>query len=308
MRAGRRSLCWPRALAWRNCSPRRGSSAARVGLAHQQHVARVQRAVQHLLHVDSLAQFAHQAEVDAVGNLQAVMAVHGDELMVFLLFEIDCGADLGKSPPPKLVVRSVRMRAGRLFVPHATVDQNALPWTDEPATHFRHAADACRTALPPSRAEGFQRVARWLPSVGHDPAPLWLEVGGAHLAGGGRCPGRGAGADRQERGLPPPVPTTRRCWSSPRATGAWTSSKLAALVGPVGRADASFVKSRTGFAIGGVSPVGAGGRALHAASIAICSASIASGPRPAIPNGVFRLSPADLQRLTGAPWADVVQA
>jgi prolyl-tRNA editing enzyme YbaK/EbsC (Cys-tRNA(Pro) deacylase) len=26
------------------------------------------------------------------------------------------------------------------------------------------------------------------------------------------------------------------------------------------------------------------------------------------PNGVFQLTPQDLQRLTGAPWADVVQA
>ena len=31
--------------------------------------------------------------------------------------------------------------------------------------------------------------------------------------------------------------------------------KVAALVGPVGRADADFVKARTGFSIGGVSPV-----------------------------------------------------
>ena len=41
--------------------------------------------------------------------------------------------------------------------------------------------------------------------------------------------------------------------------------RLAALVGPVGRADAQFVKSRTGFAIGGVSPVGLAGRAGAAA-------------------------------------------
>ena len=33
-------------------------------------------------------------------------------------------------------------------------------------------------------------------------------------------------------------------------------ARLTAIVGSVGRADAAFVKSRTGFAIGGVSPVG----------------------------------------------------
>jgi prolyl-tRNA editing enzyme YbaK/EbsC (Cys-tRNA(Pro) deacylase) len=82
--------------------------------------------------------------------------------------------------------------------------------------------------------------------------------------------------------------------------------KVAALVGPLGRADADFVKARTGFSIGGVSPVG------HATPpVTLTDQDLfrfeeiwaAAGH----PNGVFRLRPDDLVRLTGAPVAEVVQ-
>jgi len=83
--------------------------------------------------------------------------------------------------------------------------------------------------------------------------------------------------------------------------------KVDALVGKTGRADADFVKARTGFSIGGVSPVG------HAqAPVTLIDRDLfrfeeiwaAAGH----PHGVFRLRPHDLERLTGAPVADVVQA
>jgi len=84
--------------------------------------------------------------------------------------------------------------------------------------------------------------------------------------------------------------------------------RVAALVGPVGRADAEFVKARTGFSIGGVSPVG------HATPpVVLIDRALfrfdwiwaAAGH----PNAVFRLAPADLPVLTGgAPVADVTQA
>lgn len=82
--------------------------------------------------------------------------------------------------------------------------------------------------------------------------------------------------------------------------------KVAAQVGAIGRADADFVKRQTGFSIGGVSPVG------HAnPPVTLIDQDLqrfdevwaAAGH----PNGVFRLSPADLARLTGAPVVDVVQ-
>ncbi|NML47298.1 YbaK/EbsC family protein [Ramlibacter sp. G-1-2-2] len=83
--------------------------------------------------------------------------------------------------------------------------------------------------------------------------------------------------------------------------------KVDAIVGKTGRADAEFVKAKTGFSIGGVSPVG------HAqAPVTLIDRELfrfeeiwaAAGH----PHGVFKLRPQDLEQLTGAPVADVVQA
>lgn len=72
----------------------------------------------------------------------------------------------------------------------------------------------------------------------------------------------------------------------------------------LGRADAEFVKTRTGFSIGGVSPL------AHATpSVTLIDQSLfrfdeiwaAAGH----PHGVFQLSPQQLQALTGAPVADL---
>ncbi len=82
--------------------------------------------------------------------------------------------------------------------------------------------------------------------------------------------------------------------------------KVDALVGKTGRADAEFVKARTGFTIGGVSPV------AHATPpVTLIDRDLfrfdeiwaAAGH----PNGVFPLRPQDLEALTGAPVVDVVQ-
>jgi prolyl-tRNA editing enzyme YbaK/EbsC (Cys-tRNA(Pro) deacylase) len=83
--------------------------------------------------------------------------------------------------------------------------------------------------------------------------------------------------------------------------------RVAAHTGPLGRADADFVKARTGFSIGGVAPL------AHATpTLTLIDRELfrfgeiwaAAGH----PNGVFCLSPDDLVRLTGAPVADVVQS
>ncbi len=86
--------------------------------------------------------------------------------------------------------------------------------------------------------------------------------------------------------------------------------KVEALVcaggGRLGRADADFVKGATGFSIGGVSPL-----AHLRPPVTLIDRELfrfseiwaAAGH----PHGVFRLSPQDLVRLTGAPVADVVQ-
>lgn len=88
--------------------------------------------------------------------------------------------------------------------------------------------------------------------------------------------------------------------------------KVEALVCPdgarLGRADAEFVKTKTGFSIGGVSPL------AHATELVLLIDEslfrfdqiwAAAGH----PNGVFQLAPSDLEWMTGAPVVDVaVQA
>ena len=83
--------------------------------------------------------------------------------------------------------------------------------------------------------------------------------------------------------------------------------KVEAHVGKVGRADADFVKSRTGFSIGGVSPVAHATPPVTLIDQDLLRFDVvwaAAGH----PHGVFALHPSDLQRLTGAPVVDVVQA
>jgi len=75
----------------------------------------------------------------------------------------------------------------------------------------------------------------------------------------------------------------------------------------LGRADADFVKSATGFSIGGVSPVG------HAKPLLVLidrdllrfdEIWAAAGH----PHGVFKLHPDDLAYLTGAPVVDIAES
>lgn len=82
-------------------------------------------------------------------------------------------------------------------------------------------------------------------------------------------------------------------------------TKLAALLGEkTGKADADFVRAETGFAIGGVAPIG------HTGKVVIyIDADLTAYPEiwaaAGAPNAVFRLTPADLARVTGGDVADV---
>lgn len=75
--------------------------------------------------------------------------------------------------------------------------------------------------------------------------------------------------------------------------------KLAAELGDgIGRADADFVRDATGFAIGGVAPVG------HTGPVTIfIDSDLRQYPEiwaaAGSPNAVFRLTPAELERVTG---------
>ncbi len=154
--------------------------------------------------------------------------------------------------------------------------------------------------------EGFRRVSAVLRDLGHPHVPRWLEVAA-------RTSQEAADALGIELGQIAKSVIFRRK-SDDSAVLVVTSGdkrvdekKVAAIAGPLGRADAEFVKARTGFSIGGVSPV------AHATpSFTLIDRELfrfgeiwaAAGH----PNGVFRLSPDELQRLTAAPVADVVVA
>lgn len=162
--------------------------------------------------------------------------------------------------------------------------------------------DLAETARP----EGFLRVRDALRQLGHEPVPQWLEVAARTSQEAADALGVALGQIAKSvvfRRLADDQPVLVIASGDRRVD----ERRLAAAAGPVGRADAAFVRSATGFAIGGVSPVG-----LAGAPVLLLDRELqrfteiwaAAGH----PNGVFRLTPQELQRLTGAPWADVVQA
>jgi prolyl-tRNA editing enzyme YbaK/EbsC (Cys-tRNA(Pro) deacylase) len=80
--------------------------------------------------------------------------------------------------------------------------------------------------------------------------------------------------------------------------------KVAQQVGPIARADAKFVREKTGYAIGGVCPIGhvtPPVTLIDADLLRLDSIWAAAGH----PHAVFNLSPQELMALTGAPVADV---
>jgi len=155
------------------------------------------------------------------------------------------------------------------------------------------------------RPEGFQRVSQALAERGHPHAPLWLDVPARTSQEAADALGVTVGQIAKS------VIFKRRVddvavlvvTSGDRRVD---EQRVAAHTGPLGRADASFVKASTGFSIGGVAPL------AHATpTVTLIDRELfrfgeiwaAAGH----PNGVFRLSPDELVRLTGAPVADVVQ-
>lgn len=172
------------------------------------------------------------------------------------------------------------------------------------------AAPQGRTALSaagaePDRPEGFRRVAEALRAAGHPDAPVWLTVAA-------RTSQEAADALGVTLGQIAKSVVFRRK-ADDVAVLVVTSGdrrvdekRVAAITGPIGRADADFVKARTGFAIGGVSPL-----AHREPPVTLIDRDLlrfdviwaAAGH----PNGVFRLTPQQLERLTGAPLHDVVQ-
>ena len=153
--------------------------------------------------------------------------------------------------------------------------------------------------------DGVQRVAAALQAAGHPHAPVMLDDAARTAQQAADALGITVGQIAKSNIF--------RRKEDDRAVLVITSGdrrvdekKVAALVGKLGRADADFVRARTGFAIGGVSPV------AHAEPpVTLIDRELfrfeeiwaAAGH----PHGVFRLRPQDLVALTGAPVADIDQ-
>jgi prolyl-tRNA editing enzyme YbaK/EbsC (Cys-tRNA(Pro) deacylase) len=154
------------------------------------------------------------------------------------------------------------------------------------------------------RPEGFRRVATALAAAGHA-APRWLDVAARTSQEAADALGVSVGQIAKS--------VVFRRKSDDTAVLVVTAGdrrvdekRVAAITGPLGRADADFVKARTGFSIGGVSPL------AHATALTVLidrslfrfdAVWAAAGH----PNGVFCATPDELVRLAAAPVADVVQ-
>lgn len=155
------------------------------------------------------------------------------------------------------------------------------------------------------RPEGFQRVTRLLAERAHPHTPLWLDSAA-------RTSQQAADALGVVVGQIVKSVMFRRCDDGAAvlvvASGdrRVDEAKVAARVGAIARADAAFVKQRSGYSIGGVAPIG------HAVPpVTLIDAELfrfdAIWAAAGHPNGVFRLAPSDLERWTDAPVADVAE-
>lgn len=158
------------------------------------------------------------------------------------------------------------------------------------------------SALP----EGVQRVAAALQAQGHPHAPRMLEGAARTAQQAADALGVAVGQIAKSivfRRLADDVAVLVVTSGDRRVDEA----KVAALVGPLGRANAAFVKERTGFSIGGVSPIAhttQGVTLIDQDLFRFGEVWAAAGH----PHGVFQLQPQDLVTLTLAPVADVVEA
>ena len=158
------------------------------------------------------------------------------------------------------------------------------------------------TSLP----DGVQRVARVLQQHGHPHGPVMLDDAARTAQQAADALGIAVGQIAKS--------IIFRRKADDAAVLVFTSGdrrvdekKVDALVGKTGRADAEFVKARTGYSIGGVAPI-----AHVQPPVTLIDRELfrfeeiwaAAGH----PHGVFKLRPHDLERLTGgAPVADVAQ-
>jgi prolyl-tRNA editing enzyme YbaK/EbsC (Cys-tRNA(Pro) deacylase) len=195
-----------------------------------------------------------------------------------------------------------------IVIPAQAGIQSRSPRAGGEPVHFSDALDSRLRGNDGAWPEGVQRVAKALREQGHPHAPLMLDDAARTAQQAADQLGIAVGQIAKS--------IIFRRKSDDAAVLVITSGdrrvdekKVAALVGQggaLGRADAEFVKSRTGYSIGGVSPIGHSQPPVTLIDRELFRFEevwAAAGH----PHGVFKLRPQDLERLTGAPVADVVQ-
>ena len=161
-----------------------------------------------------------------------------------------------------------------------------------------------------NRPAGFQRVAAALAERGHPHAPRWLDVAARTSQEAAEQLGVGVGQIAKS------VIFRRKGQDGADDSAVLVvtsgdrrvdTARVAAITGELARADADFVRQRTGFAIGGVAPLAHAGpvQTLVDRELFRFDEIWAAAGHP---HAVFRLAPQQLVVLTGAPVADVTEA
>jgi prolyl-tRNA editing enzyme YbaK/EbsC (Cys-tRNA(Pro) deacylase) len=151
--------------------------------------------------------------------------------------------------------------------------------------------------------EAAQRVAKLLQSLGHDKPIVMLKETGktsAEAASGLGCDVAEIAKSIIFRRQADDVAVMVIASGANRVD----EVKVAAIVGAIGKADAKFVKERTGYVIGGVCPIGHIEKPVILIDqnlLKLSSVWVAAGH----PHSVFNLTPAQLQAMTSAPIVDV---
>jgi prolyl-tRNA editing enzyme YbaK/EbsC (Cys-tRNA(Pro) deacylase) len=151
--------------------------------------------------------------------------------------------------------------------------------------------------------ESAQRVAQLLQNLGHDKPVVMLPASGktsAEAAAGLGCAVAEIAKSIVFRRLADDAAVMVIASGANRVDEA----KVAAIVGPIGKADAKFVRQRIGYAIGGVCPIGHAEKSqilIDSDLLQLASIWVAAGH----PHAVFNLTPTQLQAMTAAPVAEV---
>jgi prolyl-tRNA editing enzyme YbaK/EbsC (Cys-tRNA(Pro) deacylase) len=190
--------------------------------------------------------------------------------------------------PAKPCSRKTRLEAPRI-----------RQFTDSPITPIQTMNERSQDALP----EAAKRVAQLLETHGYPKPIVMLPASGktsAEAAAGLGCEIAQIAKSIVFRRLSDDAPVLVIASGANRVDEA----KVAARVGALGKADARFVRERTGYAIGGVCPIGHATppvTLIDADLLELDSLWAAAGH----PHAVFNLSPQQLVALTGAPVVDV---